>query len=342
MRLAWFPGCKISFGLADYGLAVEKVMTALGVTLVPLPFNCCGNPARGKNLAASVLAAMKNLTLAQEAGLDILTPCKCCFGQLKHGRHWYLTEEQLKEKIDLTLAEEGRAAASTGLVQDPVSGRLEKRPVRVRHLLDFLYKDYGVRRLGRQIRQPFPGTDVVLQQGCHALRPYTVTQFDNPSTPLIFRKMAGMTGLNPLDWSGETECCGEPAWESNRELAFTLTRSKQRRAAMAGARFICTACTHCQIQYARVPPASPREGVEALPFVFFLGRALGLKGPLFDRIRNNHPDNTGRTPERMQTKPLHPANKIKTDDEYNSHLKKEGLSDERKILLHQPQLCQRG
>ena len=66
-------------------------MAALGVRLVKLPFNCCGNPSRGKNLEVSVFSAIKNLALARKYGLDIMTPCKCCFGQLKHGVYWYET-----------------------------------------------------------------------------------------------------------------------------------------------------------------------------------------------------------------------------------------------------------
>ncbi|MEH0020617.1 MAG: heterodisulfide reductase-related iron-sulfur binding cluster [Desulfobacter sp.] len=275
MRLAYFPGCKITFGLASYGKAVEALMAGLGVSLVRLPFNCCGNPARGKKLAASVLAAMKNIALAQDKGLDILTPCQCCFGQLKHGRHWYETRREIREKVDLALAEDGLAFRETGLVHDAASGRLRERPVRVRHLLDFLYREITPQVLAGRMKMPLKRERVVLQQGCHALRPYSVTRFDNPFAPRIFRELALASGLDVLDWSKEIECCGDPAGDTHKDLAFRMRRDKLASAAAAGADYICTACTHCQIQYSRPVPGDAGH-VRAIPFAVFLGSALGL------------------------------------------------------------------
>ncbi len=287
MRLAYFPGCKISFYLKSYGQAVEAVMAALGVTLVKLPFNCCGNPHRGKNLTASVLSAMKNLALAQHHGLDILTPCKCCFGQLKHGRYWYETQENLREKIDRSLSEEGLGFKNKNLIQDIKTSRLQHRAVRIRHLLDFLYDDLGVQTLESRISDPLPPHKIALQQGCHALRPYSVTQFDNPFTPTIFRDLIKLTGLRPMAWSKETECCGSPAFETHRDLSLRMRHSKQASARKEGAKYISTACTHCQIQYGQVPGEQSRDVfakkvIQAVPFAVFLGAALGIKGRAFE------------------------------------------------------------
>ena len=287
MRLAYFPGCKISFFLKSYGQAVEGVMAALGVTLVKLPFNCCGNPARGKNLTASVLSAMKNLAMAEHHGLDILTPCKCCFGQPKHGRYWYETQENLREKIDRSLSEEGFVFKGRDLIQDTKTNRLQYRAVRIRHLLDFCYHDLGVQTLESRISEPLPGHKIALQQGCHALRPFSVTQFDNPFTPTIFRDLIGLTGLRPMAWSKETECCGSPASETNQDLSLRMRYSKQASARREGAEYISTACTHCQIQYGQIPGESTQKDlnkkvIQAVPFAVFLGAALGIKGRVFE------------------------------------------------------------
>ncbi len=257
MKLAYFPGCKIHFHLKSYGASVEAVMKHLGVTLVRLPFNCCGNPARGKNLAASVLASVRNIALAREKGLDIFTPCQCCFGQLKHGMHWYETDPRIREQVDLALAEEG----------------LVFEGVEIRHLLDFLYHDLGQVKLARQVTSPLPSGKIVLQQGCHALRPFSVTRFDNPFAPKMFRQLAQLIGLEVLDWAKETECCGDPAAETNGELALSIRQDKMAHARQAGADYICTACTHCQIQYDRF---GNNGDIRALPFAVFLGAALGI------------------------------------------------------------------
>jgi len=269
MKLAYFPGCKIHFHLRSYGEAVEAVMANLGVTLVRLPFNCCGNPARGKNLVASVLAAVRNIALARQKGLDIFTPCQCCFGQLKHGVYWYKTDPQIREQVDLALAEEGLVFKET----------------QIRHLLDFLYHDLGREKLARRLKAPLPTHKIVLQQGCHALRPFSVTRFDNPFAPKMFRELAQLTGLEVIDWSKETECCGDPAAETNGGLALRIRQDKMAHARQAGADYICTACTHCQIQYDRISHDSEdgnKMDIRALPFALFLGAALGI----FNEIEN--------------------------------------------------------
>ncbi|MDD9302099.1 MAG: hypothetical protein HUK40_07035 [Desulfobacter sp.] len=279
MRLAYFQGCKILFDLNSYGKAVERLMAHLGVTLVTLDFNCCGNRARGKNLAASVHAAVRNIALAQARGLDIFTPCKCCFGQLKHGLFWYAENKMIREKVDLALAEEGLKFEAAPLIQDPGTGILEKRTVRIRHLLDFLFHDIGPRVLASRITPVSDPVKVVLQQGCHALRPFSVTQFDNPFAPRMFRQLAKTAGLDPLDWEKEVECCGSPAAETNKALALQICRQKLSSAQNAGADYICTACTHCQIQYAM--GYTPKKDVRPVPFAVFLGAALGIQSRLF-------------------------------------------------------------
>jgi len=261
MKLAYFPGCKIHFHLKSYGAMVEALLAHLGVTLVRLNFNCCGNPARGKNLAASVLAAVKNIALAREKGLDIITPCQCCFGQLKHGVHWYNTDPGIREQVDLALSEEGLVFKET----------------RIRHLLDFLYQDLGREELAQRIKISLPGHKIVLQQGCHALRPFSVTRFDNPFAPKMFRELAQVTGLEVLEWAKETECCGDPAAETNGDLAMKIRQEKMAHAREAGADYICTACTHCQIQYERED--GNKRGIRAVPFALFLGAALGINDP---------------------------------------------------------------
>jgi heterodisulfide reductase subunit B len=271
MKLAYFPGCKISFFLKNYGEAVEAVMAALGVTLVKLPFNCCGNPSRGKNLEVSVLSAIKNLALAQSRGLDILTPCQCCFGQLKHGAYWYKTQKGLRDKINRILAEEG-------LFYGGALDRQYPEPVQIKHFLSFLYHDIGPDSLKEQISRPLGPVKTALQHGCHALRPFSVTGFDNPFAPKIFKELVNITGLETIDWSKELECCGEPLAEDYGDLALKILTNNVETASREGAQFICTACTHCHIQYTQGQAAQnlAKKFIPAVSYPVVLGSALGI------------------------------------------------------------------
>jgi heterodisulfide reductase subunit B len=46
-----------------------------------------------------------------------------------------------------------------------------------------------------------------------------------------------------------TECCGNPQWDKNRKLALKQMQRKLFNAKQAGADFVCTACTYCQMQF---------------------------------------------------------------------------------------------
>ena len=86
MRFAFFPGCKIPFYLKEYGLATRSVLAALDVQIEEMEFTCCGYPVRHLNFESFILSAARNLALAENKGLTVLTPCKCCFGSLKDER----------------------------------------------------------------------------------------------------------------------------------------------------------------------------------------------------------------------------------------------------------------
>ena len=272
MKLAYFSGCKIPFYQKDYDLSFRAVMAALDVELVELPFNCCGNPARDENFEVSMFSAIKNLALAQKHGLDIITPCKCCFGQFKHSIYWYDNAPELKDKIDYLLSQED-------LTWD--------KKINVSHFLSFLTEDFGLDALAQKIQNPLKGKRVVVQYGCHALRPFSITGFDHPFEPQIFEKVLELTGIDVQDWSKRTECCGHPILEMQPELSKKIVRSKYEAARAAGADFICTACTHCQMQYdtATFNSEGNDQHLQAVLLTHVIGAAMGLDMQLSFNLR---------------------------------------------------------
>jgi heterodisulfide reductase subunit B len=257
MKFAYFPGCKISFYMKDYGISFEALMKSLRVELVKLPFNCCGYPARSKNFEVSILSSIKNFALAQKYDLDIITPCKCCFGQFKQGAYWYDQNKDLKIKIDGILAREN-------LFWD---GNTQ-----IKHLLSFLHDDFGIHELRKRIQKKLPEKKIAVQYGCHALRPFSITGFDNPYAPKIFEELVNLTGLQTIEWSKSTECCGNPIFDTHPKLSLKILQGKITTARDAGADCICTACTHCQMQYEQSKTDNPRT----ILFTQIMGAALGI------------------------------------------------------------------
>lgn len=266
-RYALFAGCKIPASLPEYGQATRAVLEHLGVELVEPEFNCCGYLQRNLHFDAYLLLAGRNLALAEELGLDILTPCKCCYGSLRHAAH-FLRREPIATVVNRELRAEGLRW----------SGR-----ARVKHLLPVLARELGYEAVARRVTTPQQGLRVAAHYGCHALRPSDVMQFDNPLAPSIFERLLEICGASSVDWPRRLDCCGSPLWETNERLSLRLMQVKIADARQAGADLLCTACTHCQIQFGQVQrsPAGRELIPEALPSVLFpqiLGLSMGICG----------------------------------------------------------------
>lgn len=262
----YFPGCKLTPFLPRYDRATRAVLRAFDIGLDDTELNCCGYPVRHQNLAAALLAAARNLALADRAGLPLLTPCQCCYGNLKQAAYWLGEKADLRDYVNRELATEG----------------LRWHPdIAVRHLLSVLAEDIGLDRVRERVVRPLNALPVAAHYGCHALRPGHVVQLDNPLAPTIFEALLSATGAAPLDWPLRLDCCGHPARDSHPALAAELMENKRIDARAAGARFLVTACTYCQMQFAGIyeTPGYPAPSEGDPPAVLIsqvLGWAMGL------------------------------------------------------------------
>ncbi|RPJ81096.1 MAG: disulfide reductase [Deltaproteobacteria bacterium] len=274
MKFLFFAGCKIENYLKHYETASRAVLGALGVELVDVELNCCGYPVRHQNIPASILSAARNLALASKHHLDILTPCKCCFGNLKYAISRLREDAELRKKINALLEREGL---------------FWEEGIQVKHLLSVLYHDVGLEAIQAKVKNPFQEVKIAPHYGCHALRPSRVVQFDNPLAPTLFEKLVEVTGAESVSWERRLECCGNPLWERNNSLSLYMMRKKLENAQDAGADFICVACTYCQIQFDQVRAGQTEEYHNRLPSILYpqlLGLSMGLEENLLGIEKN--------------------------------------------------------
>jgi len=261
MKYALFLGCKIPSQLPAYEASTRAVLAQLGVSLVDLEFSCCGYPARTISRDAFVLSAVRNLALAERAGLDLLTPCSCCSGSLRHAIRFLQEDEQL------------RARAAQALAREELvwSGK-----TRVEHLLTLLARRLGTDRIAAAVRSPQTGLRVAAQYGCHTLRPSNLAHCDNPMAPTLFETLIRATGASPIDWPRRLDCCGDPLHQANAPLSDSMTQAKIADALASGAEVMCTACPHCQLRLAALQSGSPGPAIRTLLYTQLLGLAMGL------------------------------------------------------------------
>ena len=267
MKFALFHGCNIPARVEQYADATEAVCARLGIELVEMTqFCCCGYPARNTDHRAYVLSAAKNLALAERSGLDMLVMCKCCYGSLKKVQYFLNQDPDLKADIDRILAKEN----------------LEyQNQVQVKHLLSVLYHDVGLDQLKEKVSKTYSGLQIAVSYGCHALRPSTVTEFDDPVSPKIFDELVEATGAFSVEWTRKLDCCGAPLTGINDQLAMDMAQKKIDSAREAGAQFICTACPYTQLQFDSVQmqmAAQSENGEPLAPILYpqLLGLCMGI------------------------------------------------------------------
>jgi heterodisulfide reductase subunit B len=266
MKYAFFLGCNIPARVQQYEAAARAVLRQVDVQLVDIrEFNCCGYPMRNADQQAFLFSAAVNLALAENAGLDIMALCKCCFGSLKEAEHILKNKGELQTKVKQLLAQRGL--------------KYSGKP-RVKHFLSVLYHEVGLDAIKSKITRQYKSFKIATHYGCHALRPSKITEFDDPIAPTIFDSLVEVTGAKSVEWSTKLECCGAPVLGVNDDLSMNLTRRKLADGRRAGADFLCSACPYCHMQFDTIQKmmvsANGDNPLASVLYPQLLGLCLGI------------------------------------------------------------------
>lgn len=262
-----FLGCAIPYRLSSYEISTRKVLNKLGVELVEMPeFNCCGFPLDPVNHDMMLTLAARNLCLAEQQNLNIMTLCNGCFGILNHVNKELKEDKKVKEKVNGYLKEIGMEFKGT---------------VTVRHLIHVLAEDVGFEKIKEAVQKPLSQLRVVQHSGCHVVRPAKYIGFEDPENPTTLKKLIQVTGAKCLDYMDETECCGAPIVGVNEKIPLQLAREKLDHIKAVGAQAMITCCPYCHIMYdlnqARIERAfNEKFGIPVLHYPQLLGLSMGI------------------------------------------------------------------
>jgi heterodisulfide reductase subunit B2 len=262
-----FLGCAIPYRVSSYEISSRKVLDKLGVELVEMPeFNCCGLPLDPVSHETMLILAARNLALAEQKGLSILTLCPGCAGTLKKVNKILKEDKALREQINSHLKE---------------SGLELKGSVETKHIVQVLTEDVGLEKINNTVVKPLTMLKVAEHVGCHLLRPREVIGFDEPENPQILKKLIEVTGATCLDYMDETECCGAPSVGVSDKVALQLARHKLNHVKMVEAQALITICPFCHIMFdtneLRIERVfNEKYGIPVLHYPQLLGLAMGM------------------------------------------------------------------
>jgi heterodisulfide reductase subunit B len=268
MKYAFFLGCLIPAREPNYENSIRKIAPKLDIELIEMKgANCCAPFSIQSVDHMSWLAlAARNLCMAEQMGLDILTLCNDCYESLLMTNTILKEDKEKLDKVNKILADVG----------------LEfKGKTNVKIFSDALYEDVGLEKVRKTIKNPFNDLRVAVQPGCHLAKPKRI-HFRQRVSLTSLDELVEATGAKSIFYERKEACCGGPLRGVNDEVALHVAKQKLDSIKAAGVDCIVTVCPFCFIELDMGQLEIKRHFGEEynLPVVSFaelLRMAMGMK-----------------------------------------------------------------
>jgi heterodisulfide reductase subunit B len=263
MKFTYYPGCSLRGTGRAYEESLLAVFRALDIEVEELDdWNCCGATTylSVDELTSYALAA-RNLALAERQHRDVIAPCAACYLVLNK------TQRYMHDYPDIKLVVT-RALAAIGLTYED--------HVRVRHPLDILLHEVGLKAITEKVKTPLKGLKVAPYYGCQIVRPYAT--FDDQHNPTSMDRLLEACGAKIVYYPLKTRCCGGSQKGTLPEIGLDLIRYLLSEAQKNGAEVIATVCPLCQFNLECFQKEAVNHPPISMPVLYFtqlMALALG-------------------------------------------------------------------
>lgn len=268
MEYAFFIGCVTPVMAKHNEVATRRVAKELDIGLTDVfDFSCCGFPIRSVDLETSLLLAARNLSVAEELGLNICTICSGCAGTLTEANKELKEDEKLREEVNRKLRKIGREY---------------KGCVDVKHFSKILYEDVTLEKIKSKVKKRLEHLTIASHYGCHYLKPsHAYGEEEDPEFPRSLDELVALTGAKSVDYEDKMQCCGGNILGVDESIAFNIAGRKLDHIKAVAADAINLVCPLCDIIYDRNQRVIERRlnrgyGIPVLFYPQILGLALGL------------------------------------------------------------------
>ncbi|MBU0756521.1 MAG: CoB--CoM heterodisulfide reductase iron-sulfur subunit B family protein [Nanoarchaeota archaeon] len=264
-KYALYLGCVIPTQMPHIEKLGKVVLPKLGFSLVDAEFTCCPYYAvKDIDEKKWLVAAARNLAVAEEKGFDIISLCNGCSQTLIEAKHMLDEDRDLRIEINKELA---------------VIGKEYKGKVSVRHFMMVL--DEYREKIKELTVRPFSGYLFATHTGCHLLRPSQILGFDNPEDPKKFDEFVEALGANALDYQHKALCCGSAQLTREKDMALSMMKDKLEELKEKKADALAVCCPSCFLQFDKnsvLLKAKYKEDMKipVMHALQMLGLALGM------------------------------------------------------------------
>jgi heterodisulfide reductase subunit B len=234
MKYAFFLGCLIPAREPQYENSVRKIAPELGIELVEMKgANCCAPfSIQSVDYSSWLALAARNLCIAEQMGLKILTLCNDCYESLLATNTILKEKPKIRDEVNDILADVG----------------LEfKGKTDVKIFSDVLYEDVGTQKVKDAVKKPFNGLRVAVQPGCHLSKPKRM-HFGERTGIAALDELVQATGAVSVPYERKEACCGGPLRGINDEVALSVAKQKLDSMRTAGVEGIVTVCPFCYLE----------------------------------------------------------------------------------------------
>ncbi len=238
-RYGFFLGCVIPNRYPMIEASIRNVFDHLGAEILELPgASCCPAPGvfRAFHIPTWLVIAARNISIAEEIGVNPLTGCNGCYGTLRDA--WYELEHEyeLKKEVNEYLAKINRT----------YKGNFEPK-----HVVQAFYLDMGLDYLKDYVKLKFSDLKVAVHYGCHIVKPSDKRPWDGEyESPTFLDEIVEITGAKSIDYKDKYMCCGAggAVRTAVKEVAADFTREKLTNMRNAGVDIVINCCPFCHLQ----------------------------------------------------------------------------------------------
>ncbi len=265
LRYAFYTGCSAKGVAPELYNSTKLVAEKLGMELIELEAaTCCGAGAvqeKDEFLALTINA--RNIALAEELGLDLLTICNTCTVMLRETKFKLDNDPELKDAVNEVLREAGLEYKGTS---------------EITHFLWEVIDGVGLDKIKEMVVKPLSEFKIAPFYGCHIIRPQYLIGYEDPDNPKSIEMLIEALGGKATDHEARLACCGfHSFWSAEEKVTLKLTALDAESAKEEKADFMVTPCPLCHTQLdAMQPEAESRIGVKIGMPVLHLPQMIGL------------------------------------------------------------------
>ncbi len=220
-------------------VSIRNVLEHLGVEILDLQgASCCPAPGvfRAFHIPTWLVIAARNISIAEELGVNPITGCNGCYGTLRDVWYELNHKPELKKEVNNELAK---------------IGRVYKGNFQPKHILEVFYLDMGLDYIRDHIKHNFTDLKVGVHYGCHILKPSDKRPWGGEyESPTFFDEIVELTGGKSIDYKDKYMCCGAGGGlrSAVKEVAADFTREELTNMRDAGVDIIVDCCPFCHMQ----------------------------------------------------------------------------------------------